>query len=71
MRPKVSDKERRTIMLGVKVNPITKKQVEYMAKAQAEPVSTFIYNLIQAEIDKYTKITKIDWSKEFGEEGGA
>lgn len=64
MRPKISPEKKRNIMIGVKVDKLTKAKIDYIAEASGEPTSTYIFNLITDCINQYTKMTKIKWEEE-------
>ena len=67
MRPKVSAEKKRKTILGIKTDNETKSKIDWIAEREGTPTSTYVYNLIKEHIDQYTKIAKIDWSKEFYE----
>lgn len=64
MRPKIDEKIKRSIMIGVKVDKLTKEKIDYIADAAGEPTSTYVFNLITDCINQYTKMTKINWEEE-------
>lgn len=64
MRQKLDATSKRKHIIGVKVDEITKKKIEYIADSNGEPTSTYLYNLINERIEQYTKDTKINWNEE-------
>lgn len=64
MRPKVNEHEKRGTIIGIKVDKTTKAKIDYIAKADGETTSTYLFNLITAHIDQYTRISKIKWDEE-------
>lgn len=64
MRKKLDPKDKRSKIVGVKVTPLMNQQLEYMADAAGEEKSTYIYNLLKARIEQYTKDAKINWEEE-------
>lgn len=52
MMPKKSPEQKRSLMIGVKIDPITKEKIEYLAGRQQEKISTYIYNLIKKHIEE-------------------
>lgn len=60
MRRKMGQSEKRRIMIGVKVDEATKRKIEKIAEREAEPTSTYIYNLLKKHIDEYEKIAKLN-----------
>ena len=69
MRPKVNESQKRGTIIGIKVDKATKAKIDYIAKADGETTSTYLFNLITQHIDQYTKMTKTNWNEEFKEEG--
>lgn len=69
MRPKVSESEKRGTIIGIKVDKLTKAKIDYIAKADGDTTSTYLFNLITAHIDQYTRISKIKWDEELSEKG--
>lgn len=61
MRRKLPTNIKRRKMIGLKVDEKTKKQIDYIAKANGDTTSTYIFNLITEHITQYTKMTKIKW----------
>lgn len=70
MRPKVSESEKRGTIIGIKVDKLTKAKIDYIAKADGDTTSTYLFNLITAHIDQYTRMSKIKWDEELSEKGG-
>ena len=64
MRPRVEESAKRNTIIGIKADKITKAKIEYIADAAGEPTSTYIFNLITANIEQFTKMTKINWDEE-------
>lgn len=64
MRRKLNYDEKRSVIIGVKVTPKVRKQIEYLSGREAESISTYIEKLIKQRIDQFTKDTKTDWDKE-------
>lgn len=64
MRPRVEDKYKRDTIIGIKVDKATKAKIDYIAKASAEPTSTYLFNLITEHINQYTRMTKTNWDTE-------
>lgn len=59
MMPKKSEKEKRSIIIGVKVDAETKEKITYLAEMKAEKISTYIFNLLKNHIhEKEPWITK-------------
>ena len=69
MRPKVDESAKRGTIIGIKVDKATKAKIEYIAGADGTPVSTYLFNLITAHIEQYTKMTKTNWDEELGKKG--
>lgn len=69
MRAKVSENEKRGTIIGIKVDKMTKAKIEYIAKADGKPTSTYLFNLITEHIDQYTRMTRTKWDEELNEEG--
>lgn len=70
MRPKVDAKVKRGTIIGIKADKTTKAKIDYIAAAAGEPTSTYLFNLITAHIEQYSKMTKINWDEELGQKGG-
>lgn len=64
MRPRVEEQAKRNTIIGIKADKTTKAKIEYIAAAAGEPTSTYIFNLITANIEQFTKMTKINWDEE-------
>lgn len=59
MMPKKSPEKKRSLMIGVKVDQITKEKIEYLAELKGYKTSTYIYNLVIKHIaEKEPWITK-------------
>lgn len=59
MMPKKPPKEKRSYLIGVKVDEVTREKLKYLAESKAEKMSTYIYNLLIKHIeDKEPWITK-------------
>ena len=52
MMPKKDPKIKRSIMLGVQVNEITKQKLKYLADMEGETVSTYVYKQIIKHLDE-------------------
>ncbi len=52
MMPKKAEEEKRSIVIGVKVDTKTKEKVEYLAGMNGVKVSTYIYNLLVKHINE-------------------
>lgn len=61
MRKKLPSDKKRRILIGCKVDEKTKKQIDYIAEANGDTTSTYIFNLISDHIAQYTKMTRINW----------
>lgn len=61
MRKKLPSTEKRNSYIGVKVQQKTRDQLNYIAKREANPISTLINTILKEYIETYFKITKIDW----------
>lgn len=68
MRPKLDPNEKRSVIIGVKVTPKVRKQIEYLAEREAVGMSTYIAELIEQRIEQFTKDTKTNWDEELKEE---
>lgn len=68
MRPKVNESEKRGTIIGIKVDKLTKAKIDYIAKADGETTSTYLFNLITAHIDQYTRMTRTNWDEELNQE---
>ena len=52
---------KRNSYIGVKVQQKTRDQLNYIAKREANPISTLIDKILKEYIETYFKIAKIDW----------
>lgn len=52
MMPRKSPETKRSYMIGVKIDQITKEKIEYLAEMENEKVSTYVFNLIKEQIAK-------------------
>ena len=52
MMPKKDPEIKRSIMLGVKVNEITKEKLKYLADREGESISTYIYKQLIKHLDE-------------------
>lgn len=52
MMPKKPPKEKRSYMIGVKVDEETKEKITYLAGQKAEGASTYIYNLLKKHLEE-------------------
>lgn len=68
MRPRVDEKAKRGTIIGIKADKTTKAKIDYIAAAAGDKTSTYLFNLITAHIDQYTKMTKINWDEELNQE---
>ena len=69
MRKKLPEGQKRDQIIGIKVTEATKKQLQFIAKREATPMSTTIDNILQEYIERYFTIAKIDKTKIDEEEG--
>ena len=60
MRKKLPAEQKRSNIIGVKVQLQTRKQLEYIAKREAETLSTTIDKILRDYINNYFEIAKID-----------
>lgn len=67
MMPKKPKDEKRSQMIGVKLDIVTRRKLQYLAESEGESISTFVFNLIQQQIEQYTKIRKINWEEELND----
>ena len=67
MRAKLNPNDKRSIIIGIKVTPKTRKQVQYLAEREAEKMSTYIAKLVEQRIEQFTRDTKTDWEQIFKE----
>lgn len=65
MMPKKPDNEKRSIIIGIKVDITTKKKLEFLADYEKTPLSTYIYNQLSKHIAE-----KEPWITKEIEEGG-
>lgn len=52
MMPKKSPKDKRSAVIGVKVDEETRVKINYLAGMKGDKTSTYIYNLIKKHIDE-------------------
>lgn len=52
MMPKKSPNEKRSSVIGVKVDTETRKKIEYLAGMKGDKTSTYIYNLLKKHIEE-------------------
>lgn len=52
MMPKKAPEDKRSHVIGVKVDTDTRKKIEYLAEMKAERMSTYIYNLLLKHIEE-------------------
>jgi len=71
MRKKLPATEKRSKIIGVKVKPETREQIEWIAKREVTQLSTYIDSLLQEHIKKYFKYNHIEWKKLTEEERSA
>lgn len=64
MRQKLEPGKKRDNIIGVKVDSKTRAQIDYIASANGDKTSTYIYDLIKRHIEDYTKMTKTNWENE-------
>ena len=60
MRRKLPEEQKRSNIIGVKVQLQTRKQLEFIAKREAETLSTTIDRILKEYINNYFEIAKID-----------
>ena len=59
MMPKKPENEKRSHIIGIKVDADTKDKIKYLAELKAEGISTYIYNLLKKHLeDKEPWITR-------------
>lgn len=59
MMPKKPENEKRSIMIGIKVDLTTKKKLDFLSSYENTSISTYVYNQIRKHIaDKEPWITK-------------
>ena len=70
MRKKLPIDEKRSSIIGVKVKPETRAQLEYIAAREAEKLSTHIDRILKAHIQQYFSTYRIKWDELTPEERG-
>lgn len=70
MRKKLPNNEKRNSPIGVKVKSETRKQLDYISKAEGHTLSTYIDIILKEHIAQYFKKHKINWDKLPPEERG-
>lgn len=50
MMPKKAPEQKRTYMIGVKIDNTTRKKLQYLADSEGMTVSTYVFNLLKAHI---------------------
>ena len=70
MRPKISEDKKRGLIIGIKVDKLTRKKIKYIAARDDTPVSTYLYNVINKHIEEYAGIAKINWEIDLNEDEG-
>ena len=63
MMPKKAPEEKRSIILGVKVDKQTREKIEYLAEMNGIKTSTYIYNLIKKHIEEKEQAAQLDWAR--------
>lgn len=59
MMPKKAPEDKRSIMIGVKLDITTKRKLDFLAEYENLPISTYVYNqLIKHIAEKEPWITK-------------
>lgn len=52
MMPKKSPEKKRSIIIGIKVDSITKEKIQYLAEMEDKKLSTYIYDQIVKHIEE-------------------
>lgn len=52
MMPKKTAKEKRSQVIGIKVDEETREKIEYLAGMKGDKTSTYIYNLLKKHIEE-------------------
>lgn len=63
MRKKLDEDTRRGSYIGIKVQPLTKAQLKYIATREATQVSTLIDKILKEYAKNYFDIAKIKWEE--------
>lgn len=61
MRKKLSSEEKRSNIIGIKVKPETRQQLEWIAEREATKLSTYINGLLKDHVETYFKHAHINW----------
>lgn len=61
MRKKLPNNEKRNSPIGIKVKSETRKQLDYISKAEGHTLSTYIDIILKEHIDQYFKKNNIEW----------
>lgn len=67
MRQKLKEENKRSTIIGIKVDKSTKAKIAYIADRDAKTMSTYINDLLVKHIEEYTRMTKTDWRTELEE----
>lgn len=67
MRQKLKEENKRSTIIGIKVDKATKAKIAYIADRDAKTMSTYINDLLVKHIEEYTRMTKTDWRTELEE----
>lgn len=52
MMPRKDEKEKRSYLIGIKVDETTRHKINYLAGMKGDPVSTYIYEIIKRHIEE-------------------
>lgn len=63
MRRKMATEEKRSIIIGIKVKPETRKKIEWIANREATTLSTYLDEWLRDHIETYFKYNHINWDK--------
>ena len=70
MRYKLPKEEKRSSPIGIKVKPITREQLDYIASLEGDKLSTHIDKVLKNHIKEYFSKNNIIWEKVSPEERG-
>lgn len=63
MRKRISDNEKRSKIIGIKVKDETRRKIKFIANRECAQLSTYIDSLLVKHINEYLSHAHIDWEK--------
>lgn len=69
MRKRLNEKEKRSVIIGIKVKKELKDKIQYLSEVDDIGMSSYINKILENHIENITKLTPINWNEILNKKG--